>query len=144
MTRNEAIRKAIDIVEYLEAHFAKSQGAKKDAEEIIEVLKQIIEEPPVNKLTQQAYEDGKKDGYFQAKADQILKTGWIPVSERLPDIHNYTKKYLVTNKYHDVYIDFFTETNGKSWWSFNNVVAWMPLPDAYIPETEEESEKKDD
>lgn len=142
MTRNEAIRKAIDIVVYLKAHFAKSQEARKDAEEIIEALEQIKEEQPVNKLTQQAYEDGKKDGYFQAKADQILKTGWIPVSKMLPDIRNYTKKYLVTNKYHDVHIAFFTETDGKSWWSLNNVVAWMPLPYGYLPETEKESEKR--
>lgn len=81
MTRSEGIRKAIDIIVYLEAHFAKSQKAKKDAEEIIEVLEHINEEEPVNKLTQQAYEDGKKDGYLQAKVDQALNTGWIPVSE---------------------------------------------------------------
>lgn len=62
---------------------------------------------------------------------------WIPVSKRLPDIHNYTKKYLVTNKYHDVHIAFFIETDGKSWWSIDDVIAWQPLPDAYVPEIEE-------
>ena len=141
MTRSEAIHKAIDIIIYLKAHFAKSQEAKKDAEEIIEALEQIKEEQPVNKLTQQAYEDGKKDGYFQAKADQILKAGWIPVSKMLPDVRNYTKEYLVTNG-HEVSIALFTETNGDSWWSLNNVVAWMPLPYGYLPETEKESEKR--
>lgn len=44
MTRSEAIRKAINIVAYLELHFAKSKEAKKDAEEIIEALEQINEE----------------------------------------------------------------------------------------------------
>ena len=129
MTRSEAIRKAIDIVVYLKAHFAKSKEAIKDAEEIIEALKQINEEQrertgymtkedtieilkniqkrfldaygeetslyvllnmddieaidnaigvlkaetcsekrePVNKLTQQAYEDGKKGGIYEGK-----------------------------------------------------------------------------
>lgn len=44
MTKNEAIRKAINIIMYLESRFAKSQEAKKDAEEMIEVLEQISEE----------------------------------------------------------------------------------------------------
>ena len=54
MTRNEAIRKAIDIVVYLKAHFAKSQEARKDAEEIIEALEQINKEQrdrKVNKMS---------------------------------------------------------------------------------------------
>ena len=128
----DKLNKAIKELETFKI-MAKSESGEMAITMAIEALKR----EPVNKLTQQAYEDGKKDGYFQARADQILKTGWIPVSKMLPDIHNYTKKYLVTNKYHDVYIAFFTETYGKSWWSFNNVVAWMPLPDAYLPETEE-------
>ena len=44
MTRNEAICKVINIIIYLKARFAKSQEAKKDAEEIIKVLEQINEE----------------------------------------------------------------------------------------------------
>lgn len=54
MTRNEAIRKAIYIIEYLEIRFAKSQEARKDAEEIIEALDQINEEQrdkKVNKMS---------------------------------------------------------------------------------------------
>jgi len=135
----DKLNKAIKELETFKI-MAKSESGEMAITMAIEALKR----EPVNKLTQQAYEDGKKDGYFQAKADQILKTGWIPVSKMLPDIRNYTKKYLVTNKYHDVHIAFFTETNGDSWWSLNNVVAWMPLPYGYLSETEEESEKKDD
>ena len=56
---------------------------------------------------------------------------WIPVSEKLPDIHNYTKQYLVTLDDGTICIDMFTETNGRSWWICENVVAWMPLPEAY-------------
>ncbi len=118
---------------------AKSESGEMAITMAIEALKR----EPVNKLIQQAYEDGKKDGSLQAKIDQILNAGWIPVSKMLPDIRNYTKKYLVTNKYHDVHIAFFTETGGKSWWSIDDVVAWMPLPDAYISEIEEGEEKDD-
>jgi len=59
MTRSEAIRKAIDIVVYLEAHFAKSQEARKDAEDIIEVLEQIGEE--------------QRDGEVNMSMDQLIE-----------------------------------------------------------------------
>lgn len=132
----DKLNKAIKELETFKI-MAKSESGEMAITMAIEALKR----EPVNKLTQQAYEDGKKDGYFQAKADQILKTGWIPVSKMLPDIRNYTKEYLVTNG-HEVSIALFTETNGDSWWSLNNVVAWMPLPYGYLPETEKESEKR--
>lgn len=40
MTREEALKKAINIVAYFEAHFAKSKEAREDAANIIEVLEQ--------------------------------------------------------------------------------------------------------
>lgn len=40
MTREEAFKKAINIVAYYEAHFAKSKEAREDAANIIEVLEQ--------------------------------------------------------------------------------------------------------
>lgn len=132
----DKLNKAIKELETFKI-MAKSESGEMAITMAIEALKR----EPVNKLTQQAYEDGKKDGYFQAKTDQILKTGWIPISKMLPDIRNYTKEYLVTNG-HEVSIALFTETNGDSWWSLNNVVAWMPLPYGYLPETEKESEKR--
>ena len=132
----DKLNKAIKELETFKI-MAKSESGEMAITMAIEALKR----EPVNKLTQQAYEDGKKDGYFQAKADQILKAGWIPVSKMLPDIRNYTKEYLVTNG-HEVSIALFTETNGDSWWSLNNVIAWMPLPYGYLPETEKESEKR--
>lgn len=66
MTRSEAIRKAIDIVVYLEAHFAKSQKAKKDAEEIIEVLELISEE-------QRDEEQGDKEVNMSMSTDQLIE-----------------------------------------------------------------------
>ena len=42
MTREEALNKAINIVRYFEAHFAKSKEAREDAVNIIEVLEQEL------------------------------------------------------------------------------------------------------
>lgn len=153
MIRSEAIHKAIDIVVYLEVHFAKSKEARKDAEEIIEALKQINEEEPISKLTQQAYEDGKKDGYLQAKVDQALNTNWIPVGERLPNDGDYvlvcyenghirTAYYYIDNNFYPSEFEDCCETG---WYNYNedfmyrqDVIAWMPLPDAYKTEGNKE------
>jgi len=62
---------------------------------------------------------------------------WIPVSERLPDIHNYSEHYFVTLKRGGVYIAMFTECDGKHWWTYDDVIAWMPLPKLYKAESEE-------
>ena len=59
------------------------------------------------------------------------KSEWIPVSEGLPEIHNYMQEYIVTIKGNFIRTAFFTESNGKSWWSIDNVIAWMPLPKPY-------------
>lgn len=93
MTRSEAIRKAINMIVYLEAHFAKSKEARKDAEEIIEALEQINEEEPVNKLTQQAYEDGMThkenirailECYFTGYKEEIIDSACNRISELKP------------------------------------------------------------
>ena len=52
---------------------------------------------------------------------------WISVKDRLPEIHNYSENYLVTLKRGGVHIARFTECNGKHWWTYDDVVAWMPL-----------------
>ena len=63
---------------------------------------------------------------------------WIPVSERLPDIHNYSENYFVTLKRGGVNIAMFTECDGKHWWTYDDVIAWMPLPQPYEPQESEE------
>ena len=60
---------------------------------------------------------------------------WIPVSERLPDIHYY-ESYLVTLKNGGIRVALFTECNGKHWWTYDDVIAWMPLPKPYKAESE--------
>lgn len=91
---------------------------------------------------------------------QESKTGhWIPCSERLPEIcqedcHGnitFSKTVLTTQIYGDGYvyvgIDKYTTNNGGGWLTevpFDNpeecckVIAWMPLPEPYKAETEEE------
>jgi hypothetical protein len=65
------------------------------------------------------------------------KGEWIPVSERLPDIHNCCMKYLVTYKHGQICTAFFTETNGRCWWSVDDIEAWQPLPEPYKAESED-------
>lgn len=62
---------------------------------------------------------------------------WIPVEERLPDIHNYSEKYLVTLKRGWVRTAMCTQCDGKHWWTYDDVIAWMPLPQSYKAESEE-------
>lgn len=72
------------------------------------------------------------------------QTRWIPVCERLPEIHNFCQLYLVTYKQGQICTAFYTETNGRSWWSIDGVEAWMQLPTPYqseIPTGSEGSEK---
>ena len=65
------------------------------------------------------------------------KGEWIPVSERLPNIHNCCMKYLVTYKHGQICTAFFVETNGRCWWSIDDVEAWQPLPEPYKSEKPE-------
>lgn len=71
------------------------------------------------------------------------QTRWIPVSEGLPEIHNYCQLYLVTYKQGQICTAFYTETNGRSWWSIDGVEAWMPLPEPYQPEISTGAEGSD-
>ena len=63
---------------------------------------------------------------------------WISVSEKLPDIHNYSDNYLVTLKRGGIYIAMFTECDGKHWWAYDDVVAWIHLPNPYELQKSEE------
>jgi hypothetical protein len=89
---------------------------------------------------------------YQGAINALEQTTWIPVSERLPEIceedcHGnitFSKTVLTTQIYGDGYvhvgIDKYTTNNGGGWLMevpFDNpeecceVIAWMPLPQAY-------------
>ena len=85
------------------------------------------------------YHGRKKDSYIckYFHLPETSKTGWIPVSERLPEKDG---EYLVTvqcsiagHKHIDTC--FFTgKVNGFERFG---IVAWMPLPEPYKAESEE-------
>ncbi len=67
------------------------------------------------------------------------ENGWVPVSERLPEIKNYEECYLVTDgKF--IWMAYWTPekewifaecTNCKNKIDWTDVVAWQPLPEPY-------------
>ena len=72
------------------------------------------------------------------KAKQA-KTGWIPVSERLPKISGW---YLVTGSRGAISVRYWRKAipqQGGSYWRGSvNPIAWMPLPEPYKAESEDE------
>ena len=71
----------------------------------------------------------------------LEQTGWIPVSERLPEEDG---AYLVTTKWKGSYSgDVYIETNMAMYreqtkeWDCVDVIAWMPLPQPYKAESED-------
>ena len=70
-------------------------------------------------------------GFIKNMPSVTPQPRWILVEEKLPEIHNYTEKYLVTLERGWVHTAIFTECDGNHWWSYDDVVAWMPLPLPY-------------
>ena len=72
--------------------------------------------------------------------DGKLLTGWIPVSERLPELHRDVLVAVCDVNEDDAstFIDCLVDNNDRPTWSTYNgaldrVLAWMPLPDRYRP-----------
>jgi hypothetical protein len=70
------------------------------------------------------------------------KTGWIPVSERLPEdgkwaIFTDGKNISVERFKLDAISHFFP--NGR-WFELEDAIAWMPLPKPYEPQERSEKE----
>ena len=82
---------------------------------------------------QHGYETGQED---------MSKTGWIPVSERLPEAREgvilSTKEwtgegcYWETTKHHVIWKGYRWDT---TYWD-DEVIAWMPLPEPYTERQE--------
>lgn len=91
MTREEALNKAINIVSYFEANFAKSKEAREDLENIIEVLEQ---EPCEDCISRQAAldtfclsEKSRKYGGDHSGYDTIMLYEVQDALEALPSVN---------------------------------------------------------
>ena len=73
----------------------------------------------------------------QVEAEYI--NGWIPCSERLPDVE---ADVLLSLRSLDIYIGFRANTEGcfyvegEGYVEYDNVLAWQPLPKPYTPKGE--------
>ena len=74
-------------------------------------------------------------------ADEKINGGWIPVTERLPE---YGKEVLTCSNGGFIEIqslenscnDGYWENQKGDWTDFDEVIAWMPLPQPYKAESE--------
>lgn len=91
---------------------------------------QMVLASDVLEMIEQLQEDLKQDE---------KENGWIPVSERLPEIKNYAECYLVTDG-RFCWMAYWTPekewiladcTNCKNKIDWTDVVAWQPLPKPY-------------
>ena len=66
--------------------------------------------------------------------EQLHKEGWIPCSERLPDIE---ADVMLSLRSLDIYTGYRANTEGmfyvagEGYVEYENVLAWQPLPEPY-------------
>lgn len=86
MTREEALKKAINIVAYFEAHFAKSKEAREDAANIIEALEQ---EPCEDAISRQAVLKAMCDASIPIiyKGKPSFVVDYVGVIETVPSVN---------------------------------------------------------
>ena len=115
---------------------------------IVSYIKDIKELPPV----QHAFTDEqvqKMQDMHQAEIEKAFELGkedakpqWIPVTERLPEdgtwnIFSDGKNISVERYKMDAIEHFFPQ--GR-WFSFDEAIAWMPLPEPYKEEGEQDGQ----
>lgn len=103
-----------------------------EKKEIISALRQLL---AMCDFVDQYGDSIDADPFFDAVETAIAflhKSEWIPVSERLPDIHD---EVLVT-AHGEVsiawlYLDGEWRSNDMPQQMFKDIIAWMPLPEPY-------------
>ena len=95
-------------------------------------IKQYLEETNTVLLTKEAFECLKERAMDK----------WIPISERVPEDGTwniFTDGNMVSvERYKTDAIDHFYP-NGR-WFSLDEVIAWMPLPEPYEPQERRDKE----
>lgn len=154
MTREEAI-KWLDRL-YIGADITDEYGDMENVQPYEEALnmaiKALSQEPCEDAISRQGllnrlddFNKWCKDGRLQGSlfAVDVIKdmppvtpkARWIPVSERLPIIG---EDVLICDYDGDLYISYL-HTDGKWGYDYSgnklkNIMAWMPLPQPYVPE----------
>ena len=71
----------------------------------------------------------------------LEQTRWIPVTEDLPETDD---EVLVTAANGEIYIGFVYKYGSRDWYlnagSYDEPIAWMPLPKPYEPQKSENKE----
>lgn len=156
----------LDIVRFEESWLSDAKSNNADTDIAFSGIRaQVAKLPPVTKalepcedcISREAALDKKWDVPYEGKYVQVVdvgdikelpsvtpkKDGWIPCVERLPKQNEFdhVKYYLVQDKYGDMYVACHTRYGWHpidALFFLNNIVAWMPLPEKYKTETEEE------
>lgn len=91
MTHEEALNKAINIVSYFEAHFAKSKEAREDAVNIIEALEQELCDDAISRqaVLEMAYDMSEIDGEHFTEPWMVVDVEDI---QKLPSVKQEPKK----------------------------------------------------
>ena len=83
----------------------------------------------------------RREWYLKGYNDAKKERDWIPVTERLPELHRDVLVAVCDVNEDDAstFIDCLVDSNDRPTWSTYNgaldrVLAWMPLPDRYRPE----------
>lgn len=150
MTLDEAIKHAEEVAEQNEglcerihpamqlSNYGKCAEEHRQLAEWLKDYKRLLEQEPYTEIDRQAVIN-----YIRTEIQQK----WIPVSKRLPKagehIGDVAKYYLVQNEYGDMLVAHYTHS--KYWKQIyqlkpigDEIVAWMPLPEPYEIENEDE------
>jgi len=103
----------------------------------------------VNTSIRQAFEKGFRIGVKKGQCSQPKIGEWIPVGERLPEIH---QDVLLELRSGEMLTGFKAETEpyfychgvDGCYVEPQNVLAWQPLPEPYKPEKDGENDKISD